>query len=302
MNFKLSGSNQNAKATNVIGSDREFRGEIPALEFTLVGADEAPVTYAEHRYRSDSADLINSRGSENDDFIVGGTVDNGRDVESTYNGHDIQNVGTINGGAGYDTLILHGDRADFLMGMLVDPSDYPQVQSSDWDNNSHLYGKILVIENVETGDSYRVSGVENIIFDPNKLLTMGENSTPIDSGILPTAIEEGSVKQVSFKELISDAENNMGPEQVERARMASTKAAADLLNQTGDIAFKTAEQAEVDNDFVIQSLKQSGLDTTEIMLDQELADVPKSPESLAALNVDLHEIASKVSGFKGPGN
>lgn len=161
-------------------------------------------------------------------------------------------VERIDGRGGHDTVILSGQRGDYVASM-PEAGDYPNPESKDkpYEGRPMLYGRAIRLENVVTREKYLLDNVERIGFDKDGK-PGDHHSEPFN--YLKQQNEKGSIEYQTMDQLRAQAENGMSPEEIKKARLASTETAAKSMNEAnlsdykGDqkIALQAAEEKHPD--------------------------------------------------------
>lgn len=155
-------------------------------------------------------------GTEGDDiFFSGGSAEN---TESILTNRDIENVEIIDGRGGHDSVVLPGRREDY---QSVMPASYPGKEAPIWEKTGTdtLYGQVVVLENIHNHAVYQMSGVEVVLFD---------NGNPLESPKqmatdLPGKIENGAYEAVRTYELHKQAEFDLPPDELRKAKILATR-------------------------------------------------------------------------------
>ncbi len=148
-------------------------------------------------------------GSEHDDTII----TNGAKSDPIKQGSE-----SVLGKGGHDTVILPGIREDYIA-IVPESKYYPSLRSPDWQETNTLYGRVVLLENVETEAKYHLNGVESVVFDNGNRF-----SNPKVAAVeLGDRIKDGSVTSVSTETLFKQAESSLESEDIHVLKVHASK-------------------------------------------------------------------------------
>lgn len=202
---------------------------------------------------SEGADVI--RGSIGDDIILSGDV-------SGANGSARDTVENINGKEGYDTAILPGRRVDYQV-LPPGPGDYPNIKT--WGDETTRFGTVVKLENLESGRIYMLDGVEQVVFDHDQAFTSPKSTLTN----LPDRLHDGSTDVASTRELLA----SMDADDVYEARIAGSRAAAELIDQRYQVGMGVEAAEQMGRD-VVSQLTDDKLDVSSLKPPEP--EMPKS--------------------------
>lgn len=207
-------------------------------------------------YGSERTDTISA--TNNDDLIVSRGATASGDVE------------TIDGKKGHDIAVLPGHRGNY-MARLPSAAEYPAITAPDWEKpeTNTLYGRHVIMENVETQQVYQLSNVESVVFD---------NGKPFESPkaalvTLPDRIKDGSVTLDSTQNLFLQAQGDLDSGEIYLAQIAATREAADAVAK--GYKFGMGEEALVE----MADKAVADLADAQIKVSDRVAPQPDTPTS-----------------------
>jgi hypothetical protein len=187
-------------------------------------------------------------GSAQDDvFLTNGTTANG-DAASPE-----RSTETIEGRAGHDTAVLPGFREDYRA-VLPHPTEYPSATAPAWEKNDTLYGKVIALENIQTGGRVLLRDVETVVFDNGNTV----NGHKQAAQGLPAKIEAGEVNAVATQELVLQAQADLSPVERRGAQIAATRECAQAVAADYKLGMGVEAMTAMAED-AVQKLDQGGI-------------------------------------------
>lgn len=247
-------------------------GKVIAPTATQSGAGVAWNNGAATYAGSDGKDMFN--GSEKDDiFLSNGSTKN---ADLSDPGRDRE---TMNGHAGHDVAVLPGFREDYKA-VMPHATQYPGASSPAWENTDTLYGRVIALENIHTGESYVMSNVESVVFDKGDPFANPKQAVQN----LPEKIASGAMQSASTQELHLQAQADLSPAEQRTAKIAATRECAQEV--AGQYKLGMGVEGMIDMaDQVVQKLDQSGIEVDSRKPPE--ADQPTSNVTQRAFAMDI---------------
>lgn len=213
-------------------------------------------------------------GSKNDDiFLSNGTAQNqGQSAPD-------REQERFDGRSGHDVAVLPGFREDYRA-VIPGHTAYPQASAPAWEKTDTLYGTVVVLENIHTGGSHRLNGVESVVFDNGNPFANPKQAVQN----LPEKLQSGAMTSASTRELFLQAQADLSPAEQRAAKIAATRECAqEFAGQ-----YKMGMGAEAMNalaESVVSKLDQSGLDVDSRKLPE--AEPPAATTTQRAFAMDM---------------
>lgn len=171
-----------------------------------------------------SNDVVTLPGSEKADKITGASHDDiilSGGAKAPEGEREV-----IDGKAGFDVAVISGQREDYIV-KLPSAAEYPAITSPDWEKSetNTLFGRSILLENVETQELIQLKNVEAVVFDN------GNNFDSPKAALtqLPEMLKKGSVSAETTQNLVLQAKADLDAGEVYRAQIAATREAAEAI-------------------------------------------------------------------------
>ena len=168
---------------------------------------------------------------------------------------------SVIGGKGRDTVVLDGNQSDYLS-VLPNIAVYPKKMAADfWKESPQMaYGRVVVLQNTKTGDTFTLRDVEEVAFADNKLKFIqpkrdSDQEDGMGMGVeaikeLDEAIASKKIVAVSTRELLALAESGATPQEKLISRLTSTPQAMDAFEKMRGVRDYDAASKKIAEDLM----------------------------------------------------